>query len=65
MDEILERIARQRRVKLRGSVVDDIRALRGSLNGQDRNGAKWERNGVVLDGEGCFLTKYVSQNNGS
>jgi hypothetical protein len=37
MDKILERIARQPRVKLRGSVVDDIRALRGSLNGQDRN----------------------------
>jgi antitoxin FitA len=37
MDEILERIARQPSVKLRGSVVDDIRALRGSLNGQDRS----------------------------
>jgi hypothetical protein len=37
MDEILERIARQPRAKLRGSVVDDIRALRGSLNAQDRN----------------------------
>ena len=37
MGEILERISRQPKVKLRGSVVDDIRALRGSLNGQDRD----------------------------
>jgi len=37
MAEILERISRQSRVKLRGSLVDDIRDLRGSLNGDDRN----------------------------
>ena len=36
MAEILERIARQRRVKLRGSVVDDIRELRDGLTEPDR-----------------------------
>jgi antitoxin FitA len=35
MAEILERISRQPRVKLRGSIVEEIRDLRGSLNGHD------------------------------
>ena len=43
MAEILEQIARLPRVKLKGSVVDDIRALRGPLNGLDREKSAREK----------------------